>query len=78
VRGSEISDTTRSQARQSDVAPLTIFRVAQGLTQRELARAAGCSPATVYNAEARRHRPRELTVRAIADALGVEVEELFG
>jgi DNA-binding XRE family transcriptional regulator len=56
---------------------LLVYRIASGLTQAELAEAAGVAPETISNAERGRHRPRGLTARAVASALGCEVEELF-
>lgn len=59
------------------VSPLRVHRVASGLTQAELAKAAGVAPETISNAERGRHRPRGLTARALAAALGCQPEELF-
>jgi DNA-binding XRE family transcriptional regulator len=63
--------------RGRNVSPLLVYRTAARLTQRELAELAGVAPETISNAERRRHRPQRLTARALATALGCEVEELF-
>lgn len=55
---------------------LRVYRTARGLTQRELAAAAGVTRETVIGAETRRRHPREATLRALAYALGVEPEAL--
>jgi transcriptional regulator with XRE-family HTH domain len=56
--------------------PLVVFRVAKGLTQAQLAAAAGISTETVSNIERGVYRPLPLTARALAGALGCEPEEL--
>jgi transcriptional regulator with XRE-family HTH domain len=61
----------------SQPAPLRVFRVAAGLDQRELAALADVSLGTVQNAESGRCKPRRLTIRALAHALGCEPDELF-
>ena len=53
------------------------LRRARGLSQRELAKVSGVSPATIYELETgRRPAPRPSTLRKIADALSVEVTDL--
>ena len=42
------------------------------LSQRELARAAGISPTTVFKLEANQAEPHPRTIRKLAEALGVE------
>lgn len=46
--------------------------------QAELARQAGISPNTLYRIEKGTHPPRPVTVRKLAQALGVEPAELVG
>jgi transcriptional regulator with XRE-family HTH domain len=53
------------------------LRVQQELTQEELAAKAGTSPTTISNLESGRvARPQYRTLRKVAAALGVDVEEL--
>ena len=47
-------------------------RLARLWSQRELARRAGVAEGTVVNIETGKHPPRLLTMRRIADALGVD------
>lgn len=44
--------------------------------QAELARMAGISPNTLYRIEAGTHTPRPVTIRRIAEVLGIEPGEL--
>jgi transcriptional regulator with XRE-family HTH domain len=60
-----------------DAAKLTRFREEQVLSQRELARTAGVTHATVWRLENGFDRARPLTVRKLAEALGVEPKELI-
>ena len=46
------------------------------LSQRELARAAGVSPTTVFKLEANQTEPHPRTIRKLAEALGVEPSKL--
>ena len=46
------------------------------LSQRELARAAGVSPTTVFTLEANQAEPHPRTIRKLAEALGVEPSKL--
>ena len=46
------------------------------LSQRELARAAGISPTTVFKLEANQAEPHPRTIRKLAEALGVEPGKL--
>ena len=46
------------------------------LSQRELARAAGVSPTTVFKLEANQAEPHPRTIRKLAEALGVEPSKL--
>jgi putative transcriptional regulator len=57
--------------------PLAVYRYAAGLTQSELAKRAGISRPALVNIERGRAHPRLLTIRALADALGVDPDELF-
>lgn len=54
------------------------YRVAVGLTQQQLADRAGVGRNTISNAERGRFSPRRQTRMAIAAALGVPVDQLFG
>jgi transcriptional regulator with XRE-family HTH domain len=49
-----------------------------GLTQLELAYAAGVTPATVCRLERAKQTPHITTLARIADALGVTLEEVIG
>ena len=54
------------------MATLREHRIRRLWSQRELARRAGVAERTVVNAETGRRLPRLLTMRRIADALGVD------
>ena len=54
------------------------YRLAQVLTQAELARAAGISKTTLNQVEQGKHPARISTVRKLAAALGVDPTELVG
>lgn len=57
---------------------LAQLRKERGLTQLELAIRTGMTPQTVASIEVGRHKnPRVETVRALADALGVTVDEFL-
>ena len=53
-------------------------RTAQGITQEKLARVAGVSEHTILNIERGHNRAQARTARALARALGVDVEDLQG
>lgn len=58
--------------------PLTAWRKAAGLTQTALAEKAGTRQATIADIEnGRITDPRVKTVKALAEALGVEIENLL-
>lgn len=57
--------------------PLTAWRNAAGLTQGDLAAKAGLRPATISDFENGKLDPRLSTAGAIADALGVEIDDLI-
>lgn len=60
------------------ISPLRVYRVARGLSQRELAALAGCRPETISRLESGSTLyPRERVRLGIADALGVEPEMVF-
>lgn len=46
--------------------------------QAELARKAGISPNTLYRIENGTHQPRPITIRKLAEALGVDPARLAG
>ena len=54
------------------------LRLARALTQAELGTKAGYSAETISKIESGYREPRPTTVRALADALSVEVEDLTG
>lgn len=51
-------------------------RRARGLTQEQLAYAADVARATVQNIESGRNNPTRVVVRALADVLGVDVDQI--
>lgn len=57
--------------------PLSIYRYAAGLSRHELAELAGMSARGLASLERREYLPRLKTARAISEALGVPVHELF-
>ena len=57
-----------------DVEPMRVWRARRGLSQTDLATAAGVSRQTISNLERRRTRPMLLVREAIADALDVPAE----
>lgn len=56
---------------------LEMARVDAGLTHTELARRAGVGRSSVYRAEKGRGKPHAQIVKAIADALGIDVTDLY-
>lgn len=56
--------------------PLTAWRKAAGLSQAALAHKAGIRTSTVCNIEKGRIDPRVSTVKALADVLGVDIDDL--
>lgn len=56
---------------------VTLWREERGLTQRALATAAGVSPAMLNEIEKGKRLPSLTKARAIADALGVGMDDLF-
>jgi DNA-binding XRE family transcriptional regulator len=59
------------------VPPLKVARIAEGWTQEQLAELAGVTARTVGALEAGDASPRLRTARALADALGWSVADLF-
>jgi len=57
---------------------LALYRLAQGFTQAELAREAGVTRATISRLERDKGRPQLATASAIAAALGVRIDTIFG
>lgn len=53
------------------------LRIRKGWSQGDLGREAGVRADTVSSLERGKHEPRPSTLRKLADALGVEVEDLF-
>lgn len=56
--------------------PLTAWRKAAGLTQAELAERAGLRKATVSDIEGGKIDPRLSSLRALAAALGVDIDDI--
>ena len=59
------------------LARLKLLRLRKALTQQQLAHKAGINRTTVVRLEAGRDHPSPTTVRRLADALGVEPEDLM-
>lgn len=57
--------------------PLRVYRVAAGLSMRELADAAGVSELTIWRLEAGKSKPNPATATVISQALDVSAEQLF-
>jgi transcriptional regulator with XRE-family HTH domain len=55
---------------------LKVLREEQYLSQRELAKAAGVSPTTIFKLEANQADPQPRTIRKLAKALGVSPVQL--
>jgi len=62
--------------RTGKAAPLRIYRIAEGLTQVNLARMAGVDPVTIHRLE-NGCRPSTKSANAIAHVLGRPVEAIF-
>lgn len=56
--------------------PLRELRLKRKMTQLQLAVAAGVTPSTITDIEARRHTPRLTTARRIATVLGVALDDI--
>ena len=54
------------------------YRRERGWTQAQLSRATGLSAKTISSIERGRERPLERSARALAEALGVELDRLLG
>jgi transcriptional regulator with XRE-family HTH domain len=57
--------------------PLRRIRVRRGLTIKDLQERTGVNRGTISRAERRERTPLPLTLQRLADALGVEIEELM-
>lgn len=57
--------------------PLTAWREAHGLTQAALASRAGVRQATISEIEGGQLDPRVSTVKALADALGLDIDDIL-
>lgn len=57
--------------------PITLWREERGLTQRALAKAAGISPSMLNEVEKGKRAPSLPTARALAEVLGVGLDDLF-
>lgn len=56
---------------------ITAYRESQGMSQRELAKATGLSPATINRIENGTHRTHMGNLWEIARVLGVRIEDLY-
>lgn len=56
---------------------VTLWREERGMTQRALAEAAGISPSMLNEVEKGKRAPSLPTARALAEALGVGLDDLF-
>jgi DNA-binding XRE family transcriptional regulator len=61
---------------ESLVPSLRETRLKQALSQRDLALKAGVAPKTIVDLELGRHEPRLRTIRRVAEALGVQVDQV--
>jgi transcriptional regulator with XRE-family HTH domain len=61
---------------ESLVPSLRETRLKQALSQRDLALKAGVTPKTIVDLELGRHEPRLRTIRRVAEALGVQVDQV--
>ena len=52
------------------------IRLGQALSQRDLAQKAGIAPKTIVDLELGRQEPRLRTIRTLAEALGVQPQEV--
>ncbi len=69
-------DRERCTSRGIPLPSLREIRRSRGLSQRDLARLAGVSAGTVYRLENQLRGAYPVTMRKLASALGVSVEEL--
>jgi DNA-binding XRE family transcriptional regulator len=70
-------ESPASHSTPSAVPPIRVFRVAAGLSQAELAEAAGLTSKTVSNLERSATKPSRRTIRALAAALSAPAEAIF-
>ncbi len=63
-------------AANGEIHPLAAWRKAVGLSQAELAERAGVRAATISDIENGRLDPRLSTLRALAEALGLEIDDI--
>lgn len=61
----------------STPSPLSVYRFAAGLSRQDLADLTGLSARGLASLERREYLPRLKTARAISEALGVPIYELF-
>jgi putative transcriptional regulator len=75
----DASDMQAGRYAQARTAPsrLRLWRVALGFTQAQLAQRAGIARITVGALERHENSPNLATAHALAEALGVEVADLF-
>jgi transcriptional regulator with XRE-family HTH domain len=74
----QVENGTRRRNRSVLLPGLRACRQSQGLTQRELGKLAGVSTGTVYRLENARRGAYPMTVRKLAEALGVAPARLVG
>jgi len=74
----ESTNVGRPAARGTFLQGLQVQRRRRALTQRELAELAGLNPTTVSELEVCRRGAYPATMRRLADALDIEVQDLIG
>jgi len=61
----------------SPLQALTRFRARLGMTQSELAKRSGVALRTISSIETGKHEPEPVTIGKLAQALGLEFDELY-
>ena len=74
--GPTMPDELVGKMLSGDLHPLAAWRMAAGLSQVALSEKAGVRAATISEIEAGRIDPRVSTVKALAEALGVEIGDV--
>lgn len=64
--------------RNAKLHPIKVARQKLGLTQREIAEAAGVTNATISRIEARRFNPEPAVAIKLANALGLTLDQIYG
>lgn len=76
LRAPLVSSELLEASLAGSVHPMTAWRKAAGLTQAALAHRAGIRTSTVCNIENGKIDPRVSTMKAIAEVLGVDIDDL--